>query len=433
MTTGILILAGVLVAGMLLRMPIGFSMLASGVAYLLVKRQDVGLVAEQVGNGLYNSYVLLAVPMFVFAANIMNAGTVSERIFDFCRILVGRMRGGLAQVDILVSVIFSGMSGSAIADAAGPGLVTIRQMLKKPGYTRGFAGAVVVASATLGPIIPPSIPMVIYALVSGASVGALFLGGVVPGLLMALLMMVVVYIMAVKRNMPRDEPVPRGEWGGLILRGALPLSMPIVLLGGIYSGVFTPTEAAAVAALHALVLSAFVFRALTWRSFWGVVLESTRGSAVITIILAGSFMLNYAFTAEGVPQAMALWVDSMQLSPTKFLLLVNVMFLVLGCFLDVSVLLLVFVPMLLPAVKLLGIDLVHFGVLVVLNMMIGMIHPPFGMLLFVTKALTGIPIGEMMKEGWPFLVMLLLLLLAITFFPQIVLWLPQTMGYGVPK
>ena len=433
MTTGILILAGVLVAGMLLRMPIGFSMLASGVAYLLVKRQDVGLVTEQVGNGLYNSYVLLAVPMFVFAANIMNAGTVSERIFDFCRILVGRMRGGLAQVDILVSVIFSGMSGSAIADAAGPGLVTIRQMLKKPGYTRGFAGAVVVASATLGPIIPPSIPMVIYALVSGASVGALFLGGVVPGLLMALLMMVVVYIMAVKRNMPRDEPVPRGEWGGLILRGALPLSMPIVLLGGIYSGVFTPTEAAAVAALHALVLSAFVFRALTWRSFWGVVLESTRGSAVITIILAGSFMLNYAFTAEGVPQAMALWVDSMQLSPTKFLLLVNVMFLVLGCFLDVSVLLLVFVPMLLPAAKLLGIDLVHFGVLVVLNMMIGMIHPPFGMLLFVTKALTGIPIGEMMKEGWPFLVMLLLLLLAITFFPQIVLWLPQTMGYGVPK
>jgi tripartite ATP-independent transporter DctM subunit len=433
MTTGILILAAVLVTGMLLRMPIGFSMLASGVAYLLVKRQDVGLVAEQVGNGLYNSYVLLAVPMFVFAANIMNAGTVSERIFDFCRILVGRMRGGLAQVDILVSVIFSGMSGSAIADAAGPGLVTIRQMLKKPGYTRGFAGAVVVASATLGPIIPPSIPMVIYALVSGASVGALFLGGVVPGLLMALLMMLVVYIMAVKRNMPRDEPVPRGEWGGLILRGALPLSMPIVLLGGIYSGVFTPTEAAAVAALHALVLSAFVFRALTWRSFWGVVLESTRGSAVITIILAGSFMLNYAFTAEGVPQAMALWVDSMQLSPTKFLLLVNVMFLVLGCFLDVSVLLLVFVPMLLPAAKLLGIDLVHFGVLVVLNMMIGMIHPPFGMLLFVTKALTGIPIGEMMKEGWPFLVMLLLLLLAITFFPQIVLWLPQTMGYGVLK
>jgi C4-dicarboxylate transporter DctM subunit len=432
MNTALWVLVGVIVSGMLMRMPIGFSMIASGIAYLLVKGQDVGLVAEQIGNGLYNSYVLLAVPLFVFAANIMNAGTVSERIFDFCRILVGRMRGGLAQVDILVSVIFSGMSGSAIADAAGPGLVTIRQMLKKPEYSRGFAGAVVVASATLGPIIPPSIPMVIYALVSGASVGALFLGGVVPGLLMAFLMMVVVHIIAVKRNMPRDEPVPRSEWAGLIFRGALPLSMPIVLLGGIYSGVFTPTEAAAVAALHSLILATVFFRALTWKSFWGVVLESARGSAVITVILAGSFMLNYAFTAEGVPQAMAQWVDSMQLGRIAFLLLVNVMFLVLGCFLDVSVLLLVFVPMLLPAVKLLGIDLVHFGVLVVLNMMIGLIHPPFGMLLFVTKALTGIPIGEMMKEGWPFLVMLILLLLAMTFFPEITLWLPHQMGYGSP-
>ena len=424
-------LAAVLVLGMLLRVPIGFSMLMSGVAYLITKGQDLGLVAEQVSNGLYNSYVLLAVPLFVFAANLMNAGTVSERIFDFCRILVGRMRGGLAQVDILVSVIFSGMSGSAIADAAGPGLVTIRQMLKKPEYSRGFAGAVVVASATLGPIIPPSIPMVIYALVSGASVGALFLGGVVPGLLMTVLMMGVVHIIATKRNMPREAPIPMHQWPSILFRGALPLSMPIVLLGGIYSGAFTPTEAAAVAALHALILSTVVYRALTWRSFWGVVMESTRASAVITIILAGSFILNYAFTAEQVPQQMAAWVDSMHLSRIQFLLMVNVLFLVLGCFLDVSVLLLVFVPMLLPAVNALGIDLVHFGVLVVLNMMIGLIHPPFGMLLFVTKALTGIPIGEMMREGWLFLVMLLGLLLALTFFPQLVLWLPQTMGYVI--
>ena len=426
-------LVGVVVGGMLLRMPIGFSMLMAGVAYLLVKGQDLGLVAEQVSNGLYNSYVLLAVPLFVFAANIMNAGTVSERIFDFCRILVGRMRGGLAQVDILVSVIFSGMSGSAIADAAGPGLVTIKQMLKKPEYTPGFAGAVVVASATLGPIIPPSIPMVIYALVSGASVGALFLGGVLPGVCMTILMMCVVHYIARKRNMPREDPIPLKEWPSILFRGALPLSMPIVLLGGIYSGAFTPTEAAAVAALHALLLAAFVFRALSWRAFWGVVLESTRSSAVITIILAGSFMLNYAFTAEGVPQAMAAWVDNLHLSRLQFLFMVNALFLVLGCFLDVSVLLLVFVPMLLPAAKLLGVDLVHFGVLVVLNMMIGLIHPPFGMLLFVIKALTGIPIGDMMREGWLFLVMLLSLLVAITVFPEIVLWLPQTMGDGTPQ
>ncbi len=424
---GVLVL--VLVAGMLLRMPIGFSMLASGVGYLLVKKQDIGLVAEQVCNGLYNSYVLLAVPMFVFAANIMNAGTVSERIFDFCCILVGRMRGGLAQVNILVSVIFSGMSGSAIADAAGPGLVSIRQMLKRPAYSPGFAGSVVVASATLGPIIPPSIPMVIYSLVSGASVGALFLGGVLPGFLMAVLMMLLVQWIAVRRDMPREARIPLKEWPAILYRGALPLSMPIVLLGGIYSGAFTPTEAAAVAALHALILAGVIYRALTWRSFWGVVMESTRSSAVITLILAGSFILNYAFTAEGVPQTMAQWVGGMHLGQLQFLLLVNVLFLALGCFLDVSVLLLVFVPMLLPAAKLLGVDLVHFGVLVVLNMMIGLIHPPFGMLLFVTKALTGIPIGEMMKEGWPFLVMLLLLLLAMTVFPPIVLWLPQAMGY----
>ncbi len=429
MSTALVTLLGVMLAGLLLRMPIGFSMLASGVAYLLVKGQDLGLVAEQVCNGLYNNYVLLAVPLFVFAANLMNAGTVSERIFDFCRILVGRMRGGLAQVDILVSVVFSGMSGSAIADAAGPGLVTIRQMLKKPEYTPGFAGAIVVASATLGPIIPPSIPMVIYALVSGASVGALFLGGMVPGLCMALLMMLVVHVIATRRNMPREDPIPLREWPAIFYRGALPLSMPIVLLGGIYSGAFTPTEAAAVAALHALVLAGVVYRALSWRALGGVVLESTRSSAVITLILAGSFILNYAFTSEGVPQAMAQWVAGMQLTQLQFLLLVNVLFLALGCFLDVSVLLLVFVPMLLPAAKLLGVDLVHFGVLVVLNMMIGLIHPPFGMLLFVTKALTGIPIGDMMREGWPFLLMLLALLLAITVFPQIVLWLPHTMGY----
>jgi tripartite ATP-independent transporter DctM subunit len=247
---------------------------------------------------------------------------------------------------------------------------------------------------------------------------------------MAALMMLVVHVIAVRRRMPKDDPVPRSEWGSVLFRGALPLSMPIVLLGGIYSGIFTPTEAAAVAALHALLLAGVVYRALSWRALYTVVLDSARASAVITIILAGAFMMNYAFTSEGVPQAMAAWVDSMQLSKVAFLLLVNVLFLVLGCFLDVSVLLLVFVPMLLPSVKALGIDLVHFGVLVVLNMMIGLIHPPFGMLLFVTKALTGIPIGAMMREGWMFLVMLLALLVAMTLYPPIVLWLPQSMGYA---
>lgn len=431
MTAALALLIGVLALGMVVRAPIAFSMLAAGIAYLAFKRQDMGLAAEQVLNGLYNSYVLLAVPLFILAANLMNAGTISERIFDFCRILVGRLRGGLAQVDILVSVVFSGMSGSAIADAAGPGLVTIKQMLKKPEYTPGFAGAVVVASATIGPIIPPSIPMVIYALVSGTSVGALFLGGVIPGLLMALVLMVAVHIIATRRKMPKDDPVPRSEWPQILLRGALPLSLPVVLLGGLYSGAFTPTEAAAVAALHALLLAGIVYRALDWRTLAAVFVESTRSAAVITMIIAGAFLLSYAFTAEGVPQALAQWVGGMQLADWQFLLLVNLVFLVLGCFLDTAVMLLVFVPMLLPAVKLLGVDPVHFGVVVIINMMIGLVTPPFGMLLFVTNALTGIPIKAMLREGWLFLAMLFGLLLLLTLVPQLTLWLPQTMGYGL--
>jgi len=419
----------VMVVVMLLRAPIAFAMLAGGIAYLAVKGQDMGLAAEQVLNGLYNSYVLLAVPLFVFAANLMNAGTISERLFEFSRLLVGRMRGGLAQVDILVSVIFSGMSGSAIADAAGPGLVTIKQMLKKPEYTPGFAGAVVVASATIGPIIPPSIPMVIYALVSGTSVGALFLGGVVPGLMMALMLMGGVHLIATKRNMPKDDPIPLRAVPGIVLRGLLPLTLPVVLLTGIYTGAFTPTEAAAVAALHALILAGVVYRAFSLKALFAVTLESLRSSAVITLIIASAYLLNYAFAAEGVPALLAQWVSSLNLSPLGFLLLVNALFLVLGCFLDVSVLLLVFVPMLIPAARLLGIDLVHFGVVVVVNMMIGLVTPPFGMLLFVTNALTGIPLKDMVREGLPFTALLIVCLLLLTLFPQIVLWLPQTMGY----
>ena len=429
MSPALVTLLVVLVSAMLLRAPIAFAMLASGIAYLIVKGHDLGLAAEQVLNGLYNGYVLLAVPLFVFAANLMNAGTISERLFELSRVLVGRMRGGLAQVDILVSVIFSGMSGSAIADAAGPGLVTIKQMLKKPEYTPGFAGAVVVASATIGPIIPPSIPMVIYALVSGTSVGALFLGGILPGLLMAALLMAGVHVIATRRNMPKDDPIAAGDYPGILLRGFLPLTLPVVLLAGIYSGAFTPTEAAAVAALHALILAGGVYRAFTPKALFAVTLESLRSSAVITMIIAAAYLLNYAFATEGVPGQLALWVASLHLGQLQFLLLVNAMFLVLGCFLDVSVMLLVFVPMLIPTARLLGVDLVHFGVVVVVNMMIGLITPPFGMLLFVTNALTGIPLKDMVREGWLFTVLMVFALLLLTLFPQIVLWLPQSMGY----
>ena len=431
MSNAFITLIAVMAAGLLLRAPIAFSMMAAGIAYLVAKGQDLGTAAEQILNGMYNSYVLLAVPLFIFAANLMNAGSISDRLFDFARVLVGRMRGGLAQVDILVSVIFSGMSGSAIADAAGPGLVTIKAMLRKPGYTPGFAGAVVVFSAIIGPIIPPSIPMVLYAMYSNASVGALFLGGVLPGLLIAGLMMLTVHFIAGRRNMPKDDPMPAGTLLPTLMKGLLPLSLPVVLLGGIYSGAFTPTEAAAVASLHALILAGWIYRAFTGREFFAVVVDSARSTSVVALMVAASYVIQYAFTAEGIPQQLSSWVQSLQLSQAMFLLLVNLLFLLLGCFLDVAVLLLVFVPMLLPSVTALNIDLVHFGVLIVINMMIGLTTPPFGMLLFVTSSLTGIKVKDMVTEGLPFLFVAFLSLVLVTYFPQIVLWLPQTMGYGI--
>jgi len=430
MTTPLLVLVGMLALTLLIRLPVGFGMLASGIAYLLFKGQDPGLAAEQVLNGLYNSYVMLAVPMFIFAAAVMNAGTVSERLFDFALALVGRMRGGLAHVNIVVSTIFSGMSGSAIADAAGPGIVSIRQM-EKHGYTPEFSAAVTVASSTIGPIVPPSIPMILYALVSSASVGALFLGGVVPGLMMTIALMVAVAITARKRNFPRADPIAWREYPRIFVRGFLPMTLPVVLLGGIYTGVFTPTEAAATAALHALILAGLVYRSLSWHRLYEIVLESAKSSATVTIIVAAAFLVNYAFAAENVPVLLANFIDNLDLSQIKFLLLVNLILLVLGCFLDTAVMLLVLVPILIPTARALGVDMVHFGVVVVVNMMIGLATPPFGMLLFVINALTGISMKKMIAEGWIFTLTLIVVLLLITLFPQLVLWLPQSMGYGV--
>lgn len=411
-----------------LGVPVGFGMLLGGIAYLLVGGHDLALAAEQILNGLLNSYVLLAVPMFILAANVMNAGTISDRLFAFAHVMVGRMRGGLAQVDILVSIIFASMSGSAIADAAGPGLMTIR-MMEKAGYPRGFAAAVVAASATVGPIIPPSIPMVLYALISGASVGALFLGGVIPGLVMSVAMMVVVYITSRRRSFPVDEAVPLREWPRIIGRALLPLSLPVVLLGGIYSGAFTPTEAAAVGAAYAMVLAGFVYGTLGPRTLYAVFLESLRSSAAVTLIICGAFVVNYAVATEQLPAQLAAWLDGIDISAVAFLLLINVIFLILGCFLDATTMLLVVVPLLLPTMKVLGIDLVHFGVVVIVNMMIGLITPPYGVLLFVLTGITKIPMREIIAESWGFMAALIGALLLMTLVPETVLWLPRVFGY----
>jgi C4-dicarboxylate transporter DctM subunit len=316
-----------------------------------------------------------------------------------------------------------------VADAGGLGTLEIKAMTDE-GYSPDIAAAVTASSATIGPIIPPSIPLVIYALVSGTSVGALFLGGLIPGILMAAALMLAIQMVAKRRNLPRGEAVRMKDLPMVLVRGALPISLPLVLLGGIYSGVFTPTEAAAVAALYALFLATVVYRALDLKRLYQVLIESSKSSASVTLIVAAAFLINYAFAAENVPTALAAWLNSFNLSPLGFLLGVNLLLLVLGCFLDTAIMLLVLVPILLPTARLLGVDLVHFGVMVVVNMMIGMVTPPFGMLLFVINALAGVSLKEMIRESWVFIGVLIVALMIITLVPQTVLWLPQALGYG---
>ncbi len=409
--------------------PISLSMIVAAVAYLLVKGQDLGLAAEQIIQGLYDSFVILAVPLFIIAANIMNSGSITTRLNEFCVALVGRFRGGLGHVNIVVSIIFSGMSGSAVADAAGTGKISIDLMTKNNRYTPGYAAAITAASAVIGPIIPPSIPMVLYALVSDTSVGYLFIGGAVPGLLIGLVLMAYNHWVAVRRNFPVDEKVPLAEIPRTTMRAFPVLLMPAILLYGIYGGIATPTEAAAMAATYALLLAAFFYRELTWRALYDVLLDSTRSSASVGLLIGGALIFNYIVASENIPGTVSAWLTGIQISPLAFLLSVNLLLLVLGCLLDASTIILVILPLFVPTCKALGIDLVHFGVVTVINAMIGLITPPYGVLLFVTNAVTGIPLRLMIAEIWGFIAVLIAALFAMIFFPEIVLWLPRMFGY----
>jgi len=410
-------------------LPIGFAMISSGIAFLALEGQDLGLVADQIMNNLYRSFVLLAVPLFIFAADVMNLGSISDRLLSFAVLLVGRVRGGLAHVNVVLSVIFSGMSGSAIADAAGPGKLMIQLMLRGERYEPGFAGAITAASATIGPIVPPSIPMVLYALVANTSVGYLFLGGVIPGLLMAGCLMLAIAVIARRRGFPVEAPVARAQVVP-ILRDAFPaLLLPVILLGGIYSGAVTPTEAAALAAAYALLLAMGLYRALSARALLEVLIGSARATAVVAMVIAGAFLFNYIVSAERVPTLLGAWLATVEIPPLAFLLTINLLFLLLGCFVDTLLMLLVIVPILMPSVRALGIDTVHFGVVIIVNMMIGLITPPYGELLFVISGVTGIRLQAMIREIWPFLSVLIAALLLMVLFPEIVLWLPRRFGY----
>lgn len=409
--------------------PIALSMIVSAIVYLAMKGQDLGLAAEQIIQGLYDSFVILAVPLFIVAANLMNAGTISERLLQFCVAIVGRFRGGLGHVNVVASMIFAGMSGSAIADAVGIGKVIINMMMKDGRYSPGYAAALTAASATIGPIIPPSIPMVLYALVSDASIGFLFLGGIVPGVIMGIVLMILNAFMARRNNVPLEVPVPLREIPNITVRAFPALMMPVILLFGIYGGATTPTEAAAIAAAYAFIVAAFLYRALTIATIRGVMRESARASASVGLIIGSALIFNYIIASENIPAQVSTAMQGLQISPLMFLLAVNLLFLILGCLLDASTIILVIIPLFIPTCKALGIDLVHFGVVAVVNCMIGLITPPYGVLLFVINATTGIPLRTIIGAIWPFIGVLVVALLIMIFFPSTVLYVPRLFGY----
>jgi tripartite ATP-independent transporter DctM subunit len=429
MTTGLYALLGAVLFGALMRLPLALVMFGGGAVYLFATRQDIGLLVGQVMGQMTAMYVLVAIPMFILAANIMNAASISDRLWAMANALVGRFRGGMGHVTVLVSMIFSSMSGSAITDAAGPGLVAVRMMREIGKYPAGLACAITAAAATIAPIIPPSIPLVIYALISGASIGALFLAGLVPGVMMGGALMIAIWLIAGRRNLPPTEHVPVSQLPGVMFRATPSLTLPVVLLGGIWTGVFSPTESAAVAALWALILGTVLYRKIKVSTLRAVFAESSRQTATTMLLLASAFILNYAIANERLADSLVAAIANMQLSQMQFMLVVNLFFLVLGCFLDGSVMMLVFVPLLIPSVRALGIDVTYFGIVVTLNFMIGLITPPYGLLLFVMSSLTRVPLIEIIREIWPFVLTLIALLLILTWFPQIILFLPHAFGY----
>jgi len=422
---GLIMLIGSAAIGL----PVAYAILIAVITYLGVAGQDIAIAGETMVQRLYDGFLLLAVPLFIVSANIMNAGTISDRLLQFCIALVGRFRGGLGHVNVVASLIFSGMSGSAVADAAGIGKIIIDMMVKSGRYSKGYAAAITAATATIGPIIPPSIPMVLYALVSNASIGALFLGGIMPGLIMGGVLMGMNSWISHRRGFGQEKAVPMRQLPAITARATPALLMPVILLTGIYSGVTTPTEAAAIAALYALIISAGLYRAIKLRTLYEVFVDSARSAASVGLVIGASMILTYVVIQENIPQTISLILDGTDISPITFLIIVNIMVLLLGCFLDATVIILVIVPLFIPTCNLLGIDLVHFGVLIVVNSMIGLITPPYGILLFVINAVTGIPLKDIIVEIWPFLIVLLGALALMILVPDIILWLPKLFGY----
>lgn len=410
--------------------PIALGMFVSSTFYMVLSGLDLQTVMDVMVISFENHFVLLAVPLFVFTAKAMNAGLLTDRLFDFAKILVGPLKGGLGHVNIVASIIFAGMSGSEVADVAGLGAVEIKAM-KDSGYDGPFSCAVTCASATIGPIIPPSIPMVIYSMISGASVGYLFLGGILPGFLLGGILMVLVYILSVRRNYPSGHWAPPRVFFRVFIQSLLILLAPVILLGGIYGGVFTPTEAAGVVGVYVIILSTLVYRTLGLKGLYNVFVESVVTTGFISFIVACSLFFGYIVAREEIPALLTNGFFALGLMENQWtvLLSINFLLLALGCFIDVSAILLIVVPIVLPLVKQAGIDLVHFGVVAVFNLMIALDTPPLGETAFITSAISETPLGAVFKEMMIFIVFEIATLLIITYIPETVLWIPRLAGY----
>lgn len=418
-----------IVALSVLGVPVGQAMIGGSILYLWLKGMDMGSAAEQLLNSTYSSYLLLAIPLFILAASFMSTGSVLDRLLRFCNAIVGRFPGGLAQVNVLQSIVFASMSGSALADAAGSGKLMQAMMTREGKYTPAFAGALTAVSAVIGPILPPSIPLVLYALVSGTSIGYLFLAGVLPGLLLAAVQMGLIYVQARRHRFPVEPAVPLRDLPR-ITREALPaLMLPIILLGCLYSGITTPTEAAGLAAAYALLVASVLYRNLGWRDIYGSLLSSARTSISIGMLIAGALVFNYVITSENIPASLSTVLKTLDMSPLTFLLAVNLLLLVLGAFLEGSTIILVILPVLLPTAVALGIDPVHFGVVAVLNIMIGLITPPYGLLLFMMTKIADVSLLALVREVVPFLIVMIGALVVITLWPDFVLFVPRLAGY----
>ncbi len=414
----------------ILRIPIPIGLMTACVFYFLIAGEPVKMVSQQTVKTFYTNFTIVAVPLFIFAANIMNSGKVTDKVFGFAKGFVGHVKGGLGHVNILASLVFSGMTGSAIADASGLGKMEIDAM-RAEGYDDGFSCAVTAASATIGPIFPPSIPMVIYAMLAGVSVGGLFMGGMVPGVLLAAALMAYVAFVAHRRNYPKNERIKLRPFLRFTLTALPAIITPAILLIGIYAGVMTPTEAGAVAGFYALLISVFAYRVIGWRDFKEVLVNTVKSTGSVSLMIGAATCISYIIAKEHIATDLGNYILGITSNRYAFLFIINIALLLLGMFIDTSVILVIFIPIVLPIAQAYGIDLIHFGLIVCFNMMIGLSTPPFGMLLFITSGISGTPLKDVIREIWRPLIVMLVVLALITYFPDIVLFLPRAlMGYS---